>query len=123
MTKRRGHINSEQPKAGTPLYVIKADMPALDSFGFETDLRVYTAGQAFGLTQFDHWEIAPGDPLDRTIKLKLLEPSPPPMLARDIMVKTRRRKGLLEDLTIAKFFDDQTLIDMVKMEPEFKSYF
>jgi len=98
-------------------------MPALDSFGFETDLRVYTAGQAFGTMQFDHWEVAPGDPLDRTIKLKLLEPSAPPMLARDIMIKTRRRKGLLEDLTIGKFFDDQILIDMVKMEPEFKSYF
>jgi U5 small nuclear ribonucleoprotein component len=61
--------------------------------------------------------------LDRTIQLKLLEPSPPPHLARDIMVKTRRRKGLLEDVTISKFFDDQALIDMVKLEPEFKSYF
>lgn len=98
-------------------------MPGLDSFGFETDLRVHTGGQALGTLQFDRWEVAPGDPLDRSIRLKLLEPSPPSILARDIVVKTRRRKGLLEDLTIGKFFDDQALIDMVKMEPEFKSYF
>ncbi len=45
----------EEPKAGTPMYVIRADMPALDSFGFETDLRTYTAGQAFVLSAFDHW--------------------------------------------------------------------
>ncbi|MDR3736749.1 MAG: hypothetical protein P4L10_14595 [Acidobacteriaceae bacterium] len=67
--------------------------------------------------------MAPGDPLDRTIQLKLLEPSAPPQLARDIMIKTRRRKGLLEDVSISKFFDDQALIDLVKMEPEFKAYF
>ena len=52
-----------------------------------------TAGQAFGTTQFDHWEIAAGDPLDCTTKLKLLEPSASLILARDIMIKTQRRKG------------------------------
>ena len=56
-------------------------------------------------------KIVPGDPLDKSIALRPLEPSPAPHLARDFLVKTRRRKGLREDVSITKFFDDP----MVKM--------
>ena len=45
---------------------------------------------------FDHWAVVPGDPLDRNVILHPLEPSPPLALARDFMIKTRRRKGLNE---------------------------
>lgn len=72
------------------------------SFGFETDMRSFTQGQAFCQQVFDHWAVAPGDPLDRNVILHPLEPSPPPALARDFMVKTRRRKGLSE---VRKIFD------------------
>jgi U5 small nuclear ribonucleoprotein component len=123
LARRRGHINSELPKPGTPFYVINADVPALDSFGFETDIRTNTSGQAFCLTWFDHWSIMPGDPLDRTIEFTPLEPSAPPHLAREAMIKTRRRKGLLEDVTINKFFDDPMLLELVKREKEFQQYF
>ena len=41
---------------------------------------------------FDHWQIVPGDPLDRTVTLRPLEPAPAKDLAREFMVKTRRRK-------------------------------
>ena len=57
LARRRGHVNSELPKPGTPFYIINANIPALDSFGFETDLRTHTAGQAFCLSWFDHWVI------------------------------------------------------------------
>lgn len=89
LARRRGHINSELPKPGTPFYIVNADIPGLDSFGFETDLRTHLAGQAFCLTWFDHWEIMQGDPLDRTIEFKPLEPSTTPQLARECMIKTR----------------------------------
>ena len=36
----------------------------------------------------------PGDPLDRSIVLRPLEPAPVNHLAREFMVKTRRRKGM-----------------------------
>ena len=71
-----------------------------NSFGFETDLRSYTQGQAFCQQVFDHWSVVPGDPLDRNVILHPLEPSPPLALARDFMVKTRRRKGLSEVCTV-----------------------
>lgn len=67
-----------------------------NSFGFETDLRSYTLGQVFCQQIFDHWSVVPGDPLDKNVILHPLEPSPPLALARDFMVKTRRRKGLSE---------------------------
>jgi U5 small nuclear ribonucleoprotein component len=37
-------------------------------------------------------------------------------LARDFLIKTRRRKGLSEDVAIAKFFDDDMLIELAKLE-------
>lgn len=49
-------------------------------------------GQAFCLSVFDHWQIVPGDPLDKSIVLRPLEPAPVQALAREFMVKTRRRK-------------------------------
>jgi hypothetical protein len=88
--------------AGTPLYKVSCFIPAIESFGFETDVRVYTQGQAFGLSVFDHWEVVPGDPLDKSIVLQPLEPAPANALAREFMVKTRRRKGMSEDVSINK---------------------
>lgn len=44
LMKRRGHIIQENAKAGSPLYTLKAVIPAIDSFGFETDLRIHTSG-------------------------------------------------------------------------------
>jgi len=41
--------------------------------------------------------------------LRPLEPAPPGGLARDFMIKTRRRKGLSEDVSIDKFFDADLL--------------
>lgn len=58
------------------------------------------------MSVFDHYALVPGDPLDKSIVLKPLEPSPPPHLAREFLVKTRRRKGLAEDVSINRFFDE-----------------
>lgn len=40
LARRRGHVLQEEPIAGTPLYSVKGLIPVIDSFGFETDLRV-----------------------------------------------------------------------------------
>jgi len=109
LSRRRGHVTQDLPKPGSPLYTIKAFIPVIDSFGFETDLRAHTQGQAFCQSVFDHWQIVPGDPLDKSIVLRPLEPSPAPALAREFMIKTRRRKGLSEEVSVSKFFDEQLL--------------
>jgi len=60
---------------------------------------------------FSHWNMLPGDPLDKQIQLKVLEPSQIPHLARELLVKTRRRKGLLEEVSVAKFFDSKEMME------------
>ncbi|KAJ2491102.1 hypothetical protein IWW37_002555 [Coemansia sp. RSA 2050] len=112
--RRRGHVTHDAPKPGSPMYMIKALIPTIDSSGFETDLRTYTQGQAFCQQYFDHWQVVPGDPLDKGTVLRPLEPSSGQQLARDFMLKTRRRKGLSDDVSIDKFIDDPELLDIVK---------
>jgi U5 small nuclear ribonucleoprotein component len=119
LARRRGHVTQDAPVPGSPLYTIKAFLPAIDSFGFETDLRTHTQGQAFCLSVFHHWQIVPGDPLDKTIIIRPLEPQPAPHLAREFMIKTRRRKGLSEDVSISKFFDDPMLLELARQDVMF----
>uniref|UniRef100_A0A914E5E5 Tr-type G domain-containing protein n=1 Tax=Acrobeloides nanus TaxID=290746 RepID=A0A914E5E5_9BILA len=119
LSKRRGHVTTDAPIPGSPLYLIKAFIPVIDSFGFETDLRTHTQGQAFALTVFNHWQIVPGDPLDKSIVIRPLELQPAPHLAREFMIKTRRRKGLSEDVSVNKFFDDPMLMELAKQQDLF----
>jgi U5 small nuclear ribonucleoprotein component len=129
LARRRGHVLSDGPIAGTPLYRVSGLIPVIDSFGFETDLRVSflhlhptsslhthkltshlqinCQGQATVSLVFDRWSIVPGDPLDRDIKLRPLEPASAQATARDFVLKTRRRKGLAEDITISKFLEPE----------------
>lgn len=116
LARRRGHVTQDAPISGSPLYAIKAFIPAIDSFGFETDLRTHTQGQAFCLSVFHHWQIVPGDPLDKSIIIRPLEAQPATHLAREFMIKTRRRKGLSEDVSINKFFDDPMLLELARQD-------
>ncbi|KAF9584462.1 U5 small nuclear ribonucleoprotein component [Lunasporangiospora selenospora] len=118
LARRRGHVLQDIPKAGSPLYTVQAVIPVIESFGFETDLRTHTQGQAFAQQMFDHWQVVPGDPLNKSIVLRPLEPSPVQHLARDFMVKTRRRKGLSEDVSINKFFDQDMLMNLAQLDSE-----
>lgn len=42
LAKRRGHVTADVPKPGTPIFLVKAYLPVIESFGFETDLRYHT---------------------------------------------------------------------------------
>lgn len=118
LSRRRGHVTADVPQPGTPAYIVKAFLPVIESFGFETDLRYHTQGQAFCLSVFDHWAIVPGDPLDRSIVLRPLEPAPIQHLAREFMVKTRRRKGMSEDVSINKYFDEAMMVELAQQDAD-----
>ncbi|MCJ1361269.1 hypothetical protein MMC16_000367 [Acarospora aff. strigata] len=105
LARRRGHVLADGPVAGTPLYTVKGLIPVIDSFGFETDVRIHTQGQAVVSLVFERWSVVPGDPLDREVKLRPLEPAGAMSTARDFVLKTRRRKGLSEDVTVSKFLE------------------
>jgi U5 small nuclear ribonucleoprotein component len=110
LARRRGHVTQDTPKAGSPLYTVKALIPVIDANGFETDLRTATQGQAFCSQVFDHWSIVPGDPTDLSIKLRPLEPASGQALARDLVLKTRRRKGLGDQIAVSKYLDDEFVL-------------
>ncbi|CAG7854174.1 116 kDa U5 small nuclear ribonucleoprotein component AltName: Full=Elongation factor Tu GTP-binding domain protein 2; AltName: Full=U5 snRNP-specific protein, 116 kDa; Short=U5-116 kDa [Serendipita indica DSM 11827] len=110
LARRRGHVTQDIPKAGSPLYTVKALIPVIDANGFETDLRTATQGQAFCQQVFDHWAIVPGDPTDSTVRLRPLEPASGQALARDLALKTRRRKGLGDQIAVSKYLDDEFIM-------------
>ena len=85
LTRRRGHVFSEEQRPGTPLFNVKAYLPVNESFGFNADLRQATSGQAFPQSVFDHWQILPGgSPLDPKTK------------PGEIVQTMRKRKGVKE---------------------------
>ena len=49
LIRRRAHVVFEEAKPGSPLSVLKIEIPGIESFGFETDLRTHTMGQAMVL--------------------------------------------------------------------------
>ena len=121
LLRRRGHINSQIAMPGTPFYIVRYVLPALDSFGLETDIRTTTAGQAFGMMWFNGFQTMQGDPLDKNIHYFPLEPSTNLVLAREVLIKTRRRKGLNEDINILNYLDEEG-INNIKQDDEYKNY-
>jgi len=81
LNRRRGQVLEECQTPGTPVFVVKAYLPVNESFGFTTDLRAATGGQAFPQSVFDHWDVLPGE--DKT---------------QAIIDGIRKRKGLKEGI-------------------------
>ena len=53
-----------------------------------------------------------GDPTDSTIKLRPSEPASGQALARDLVLKTRRRKGLGDQIAVSKYLDDEFVVSI-----------
>jgi len=93
MNKRRGQIIEEQQRPGTPLCNVKAYLPVAESFGFTADLRSNTGGQAFPQCVFDHWKVLAENPFEKT-------------KAQELVLSTRKRKGLAEEIPpLDRFLD------------------
>lgn len=94
LNRRRGVVMSEEQVLGTPMFIVKAHLPVNESFGFTSDLRQATGGQAFPQCVFDHWQVMPGDPMVATTKPGV------------IVLDTRKRKGLSEGIPpLDRFLD------------------
>lgn len=92
---RRGHVISEDQRAGTPLLDIKAFLPVGESFGFTAALRAATSGQAFPQCVFDHWEEMNGDPLVDGSKIN------------ELIKNIRRRKHIKDEIPPLDFYMDR----------------
>lgn len=94
LNARRGVIENKEDRPGTPLCVIKAFLPVLESFGFTNLLRQNTSGQAFPQMIFSHWQAVNGDPYEAGSQ------------ANKICMQVRERKGLKNILPdFAEYYD------------------
>jgi len=94
LSRKRGHVFSEEQRQGTPIYNIKAYLPVNESFGFTSDLRAATSGQAFPQCVFDHWQVMNWDPCESGSR------------TYDVVMKIRNRKGLKEELPdLSRYLD------------------
>lgn len=96
--QRRGVVLHSATIPGTTLHRLMALVPAIDSFGLETQIRFSTHGQSFVSYTFEHWDVVQGDPYDSSVRVGQLEPAHGYQLARDFVLKTRFRKGLSAQL-------------------------
>ncbi|CAF2056267.1 unnamed protein product [Brassica oleracea] len=95
LNQKRGHVFKEMQRPGTPLYNIKAYLPVVESFGFSSQLRAATSGQAFPQCVFDHWEMMSSDPLEAGSQ------------ASTLVTDIRKRKGMKEQMTPWSNFEDK----------------
>jgi elongation factor 2 len=94
LTRRRGHVFSEEQRPGTPMMTLLAYLPVLESFGFTADLRSNTGGKAFPQCSFDHWEPMSGSPYDNGTK------------TNETVINVRKRKGLADGVPeLSKYLD------------------
>lgn len=116
LEKRRGKIQGkDEVLDGTPYIIIKADVPLIDMFGMEVDIRARTNGNAYVLSWFSEWRIVESNPLDNSVSLMPLRPAPLSYLGRDFVLKTRRKKGMSEDVDLSKFCSPELLIEIASL--------
>lgn len=107
LEKRRGIIIKDTPLPATKLYHLKTTVPVIDSVGFESDVRTSTQGDALVSSTFLNWRYVPGDPLDREIIIPKLKPASVGAMARDFVMKTRKRKGLGGEPGVGNYVDGE----------------
>jgi len=94
LNARRGTVENKEDREGTPLCVVTAFLPVLESFGFTQVLRENTSGQAFPQMIFSHWQMVPGSPYDENSQ------------SEKICEKVRQRKGLKPEMPeFADYYD------------------
>jgi elongation factor 2 len=94
LNARRGTVENKEDRQGTPLCIITAFLPVLESFGFTQILRQNTSGQAFPQLIFSHWQMVPGSPYDEGSQ------------SETICQLVRKRKGLKVEMPeFADYYD------------------
>lgn len=106
--RRRGFTIDKDRIDGTSLWRVNSLIPVIESVGIETDIRLATHGMAYPQMVFSKWDLVPGNPLDDTAFIPLLKRAPLLSSSRDFMMKTRRRKGLTDEVSLRKYVDPET---------------
>jgi len=95
VSMRRGTVLEEIPKPGTPLYIVKAHLPVLESFGFDAALREATSGRGFPQLIFSHWAVMEGDPFKAD------------SLPNTTVMTVRKRKQMKNEIPTVEDYNDK----------------
>ena len=95
LNQKRGEVFESIQRPGTPIFNLKAYLPVIESFGFDSQLRAQTAGQAFPQCVFDHWELMLANPLEAESQ------------SNTIVLDIRKRKGLKENPSPLNEYEDK----------------
>ena len=109
---RRGRVSAEIPVQGSPFFRVIFSLPGIESFGFETQVKLASEGLISITLRFYRWDIVPGDPLDDSVNLPPLEKASTTALGKDVMIKVRRRNALRDNPQLEKYFDDALLNEL-----------
>eukprot|EP01130_Rhizamoeba_saxonica_P002239 TRINITY_DN12086_c0_g1_i1.p1 TRINITY_DN12086_c0_g1~~TRINITY_DN12086_c0_g1_i1.p1 ORF type:complete len:831 (-),score=247.19 TRINITY_DN12086_c0_g1_i1:35-2527(-) len=86
LSQRRGFVFEEYQKEGSPLYVMKAHLPVLESFGFASSLAEATGGTAIPQLVFSHYQHLNEDPFEEG------------SVAHELCISTRIRKNIKAEI-------------------------
>ncbi|ODV88859.1 hypothetical protein CANCADRAFT_32310 [Tortispora caseinolytica NRRL Y-17796] len=114
LTRRKGKVISEEMKDGTSVFLVKADIPVVEAFGFADEIRKRTSGAAQPQLVFRGFEIYDQDPFWVPTTEEELEDYGEVMdkenVAKKYIDNVRRRKGLrVEELVVANSEKQRTL--------------
>jgi ribosome assembly protein 1 len=118
ISKRRGKIVEEFLTDGTDLFICKAFLPVIESFGFAEELRRITSGRVIPQLVFSHWQTIPEDPFYvRTSVEEIEQFGDQPLLEnlpKVLINKIRKRKGLQTDEKLVVHSDKQRTITKMR---------
>lgn len=106
--RRGGQIINSRPIVGSPFIEIRGHLPIIESVGFEVDLRLVTKGQSTCQLQYINqiWKRVPGDVMNEDAIIPKLKPATKDAIARDFVMKIRRRRGEQQGPSLANYIDN-----------------
>ena len=116
--KRRGRMVSEELLPETDVFTVKVLIPVMESFGFAEEIRERGEGITDPQMIFSHWEIINGDPFFVAKTVAQMEEygqqAQAPNLAKLIIEKVRKRKGLPTETKIVVNAEKQRTLTKMK---------
>lgn len=119
LSRRRGQVLSEDIIEGTSLFVLAVALPIIESFGFSQELLKQTSGSATApLLVFSHFQVIDMDPFWRPTTEEEMEEfgdmTHSHNMARQLLDRVRRRKGLAVEEKIVEFAEKQRTLNKKK---------
>jgi len=117
--KRRAVILKEDYEIGMDLFTITCLLPAVESFGFTSELRTKTSGSAQPFLLFANWQLLDVDPYAVPTTKEEIEEfgvygEKKPNIAKQYIDSVRRRKGLLVKEKLVEFAEKQRTLSKKK---------